>query len=277
MIIIATMFYSATPILLIFTIFTLLAAAYIDINGTDITVRVALTANGAMTNWNASQAGYNFTIYRLPTDHTSDPTRRCEVFASNQFLVETLAAGTSGVVNLPLSTLLMCSIVAVDSATGVMTGCGTIMGDPSTANVIARAVFYQPIGGTLYLLDYGGVCVCACACVRVCMRCMCVCGQCTHYHPLCGPLTGMDGVKIVGELYSVTGPDIQNSMVTAQLHSGQVVSACKTNMNGCSLESHMMVGLHELVYSTQLTGPCSHSYCLYLVIMSSGCDALFGF
>ena len=35
---------------------------------------------------------------------------------------------------------------------------------------------------------------------------------------------GTNGVKIVGELYTVTGPDLHNDAVSVQLYSGSVVS-----------------------------------------------------
>ena len=140
------------------------AAAYIDINGTDDTVRVTLIADGTSTIWSATQTNYNFSIHRLPTDHTRDPTARCAVFASNAYLVEALGP-MGGNVNLPLSSLLMCSIVATDSSSGLIRGCGTIMGNMTDETTFARAVFYRPIGGTLYLLNYGGMCTYVYVCV----------------------------------------------------------------------------------------------------------------
>ena len=143
------------------------AAAYIDINGTDDTVRVTLMANETSTIWSATtttMTNYNFSIHRLPTDHTRDPTARCAVFASNAYLVEALGP-TGGRVNRPLSSLLMCSIVATDSSSGIVRGCGTIMGNMTDETTFARAVFYRPIGGTLYLLNYGGMCTYVYVCV----------------------------------------------------------------------------------------------------------------
>ena len=163
-------------------LFPLLAAvAYIDINGTDMTVRVTLMNNGSMTLWSSNQTNYNFSIHRLPTDHTKDPTARCAVFASDTYLVEELGP-MEGIVNQPLSALLMCSIVVTDSSSGLIRGCGTIAATIEHGTIIARAVFYRPIGGTLYLLDYGGTCVCVC--LHVC-ACVCVCARVCTY--LCIP------------------------------------------------------------------------------------------
>ena len=147
------------------------AVAYIDINGTDETVRVMLMADGTRTTWNTntSTTSYSFSIHRLPTDHTSDPTRRCAVFASNASFVENLSMGLTGTVNRPLSDLVMCSIVATDSSSGIIRGCGTIMGGISEETIVARAVFYRPIGGTLYLIDHGGMCICMCMYACVCI------------------------------------------------------------------------------------------------------------
>ena len=156
----------------------LAAAAYIDINGTDDTVRVTLMANGTSTIWSATQTNYNFSIHRLPTDHTRDPTARCAVFASNAYLVEALGP-MGGSVNLPLSSLLMCSIVATDSSSGLIRGCGTIMGNMTDETTFARAVFYRPIGGTLYLLNYGGTYVYICVCM--CIICVLKSIYCLHF------------------------------------------------------------------------------------------------
>ena len=130
-------------------------------------------ADGTSTTWNTNTTSYSFSIHCLPTDHTSDPTRRCAVFASNAFLVENLNMGLTGTVNWPLSDLVMCSIVATDSSPGTIRGCGTIMGAISEETIVARAVFYRPIGGTLYLIDHGGMCVYACVCMHVYV-CMCM-------------------------------------------------------------------------------------------------------
>ena len=139
-------------------------------------------ADGTSTTWNTNTTSYSFSIHRLPTDHTSDPTRRCAVFASNAFLVENLGMGLTGTVNRPLSDLVMCSIVATDSLSGTIRGCGTIMGAISEETIVARAVFYRPIGGTLYLIDHGGMCVYTCVCMCMCM-CIIVC---VLYVILCG-------------------------------------------------------------------------------------------